>query len=267
MHVTVLLTSFNRPAMLRRAVESVMTQTYRDWDLVVLDDGSADQRAIGWIVPYLTGTPGSRLVCFRPTEEERRASVRYAELINWGAAHSEGEALTFLTDDDWFLPTRLERMVARLSAADRPPVVYGAQRLWDLDGGVRLPHDPPLRRTNGVLADAFHRVDHNSVMVRRDAFEEVGGFPTDPSLWRDADAHFWRRLTAAGHLFHPVDDTQEPTDAHLFHDDTVDMRVRHGLDPWQDVTTESRGRFEEMTRHAGSSLLPALPIPLPAEEQ
>ena len=221
MRVTVLLTVYNSGHLLQRAIDSVLTQSYTDLELLILDDGSTDPG----VARILTGVTDrrARVHTFNPTPVERAATARYATLINWGAAHSSGGYLAYLAGDDHYLPDRLRRMVELLDKGHR--VVYGPQLMTSETGG-----EIGVRHTIGVTLDAYHHVDLNSVMQTRESFELVGGWPDDPELWRDADAHMWRRLNEAGIPFVPVEG--EPTDCKCYRADSVDQRVIAGKEPW-----------------------------------
>jgi spore maturation protein CgeD len=208
--VSVLLTTYNRPHMLAEAAASVLTQTYGDYELIILDDNSGDPAQ--WdILMALRDEPRVRLYKDDVQPGERDARVRYAVLANIGLALARGEYVTYLCDDDLYLPRRLQVMTARLDEGDCQ-VVYGSQRC-ERDGRVVLE-----RPAAGVLARASMVVDHSSVMHTRAAGLAAGGWDEDPAHWRAADAVFWDRLTAAGHLFHPV---SEFTDVHRFHAGSV----------------------------------------------
>jgi glycosyltransferase involved in cell wall biosynthesis len=227
MTVSVILTTYNQAEYLGQAVRSVLEQTYEDWTLTILDDGSTDSTSD--VIEGLELWRDSRVSYERlePTLEERRATVRYASNLNRGVAQTTGEMVTFLCGDDCYMPDRLERMVEKLQNVGS--VVYGPQLMLEADGRER-----GVRPTGGVLGDAYHRVDLNSVMLTRVAFDAVGGFPdrpASPQLWRESDAWLWRKLTAEGYWFHPVDGL-EPTDAKRYLDSGVDARVIAGLEPW-----------------------------------
>ena len=229
--VTVILTIYNAAKHLPTAVSSVLGQTYQDWQLVALDDNSSDPK-VAEILDSITD-PRVRVVHLPTTETDRRRSVRYAALINQAVEQVDSPYVTFLCGDDYYLPTRLERMVAKLRAGH--DVVYGAQLIREEDGSPRLVEvscPAGVRECQGVLSDAFYRVDLNSVMLTRTAFKKAGGFPTHTAVWRDADAYFWRRLTDAGYRFYPVDNPAQPTDAKRYRAQSVDMRVRRGETPW-----------------------------------
>jgi spore maturation protein CgeD len=208
--VSVLLTTWNRPLMLTEAVNSVLAQTCQDFELIILDDNSADPEQVR-ILAALWTRPGVVIYKSAVTAEERPQRARYATLANTGLALARGEYVTYLCDDDLYLPRRLEVMAARLDEGDCQ-VVYGSQRC-ERDGALQH-----FRPALNVLTRASMVVDHSSVMHTRQAAADAGGWDESPAHWRAADAVFWDRLTAAGHLFHPV---AEVTDVHRFHSGSV----------------------------------------------
>lgn len=112
--VTVLLTTYNRAHLLKRAVESVVQQTFRDFELIILDDGSSDE----------TSDYAFRL-------SQNHDAIRYvrrphtglpAVMLNLGLAQATGEYVTWLCDDDAWKPEMLEFQVECLK---RNPEVVG----------------------------------------------------------------------------------------------------------------------------------------------
>lgn len=227
MLVSVLMTTYNQAEFVERAVRSVLDQTYQDFELLVTDDGSTDA-TVNVLARF--DDPRMWVVQQHPTPEARAQTVRYATLLNRaGELSARGRFVTFLCGDDYFMPTRLERMIAK--AREGHDVVYGPQLMLDESG-----RELGVRPAPGILDDAWHRVDLNSVLVAREAFKHVGGFddrPATPELWRQADAVLWRKLTDAGYRFVPVDG-DEPTDAKTYREQGVDARVIRGETPWTD---------------------------------
>src|ERR1035438_6349023 len=91
--VTVLLTVYRAAAFLRAAIQSVVDQTFTDFELLIMDDGSEDW-TVSQILSESTYDRRVRVEYFTPTMLERFASVRYATNINWGAEHTTGEYIT-----------------------------------------------------------------------------------------------------------------------------------------------------------------------------
>jgi glycosyltransferase involved in cell wall biosynthesis len=115
--VSVILNSYNQGHYLAEAVESVLAQTLEDIELIVLDNGSTDDSP-RLLKPY-EGHPKVRLILH---EENSSVTRRFNE----GVALARGEFVSFLYSDDFYLPTKLERQVARF--AELPSdygVVYG----------------------------------------------------------------------------------------------------------------------------------------------
>lgn len=211
--VSVLLTSYNKPQYLDQAVQSVLSQTWRDFELLILDDNSE-----GVDLDRYRSHPLCRVWVSDVRPEERFERVRYAVLANVGLQMARGEYITYLCDDDYYLPQRLARMVERLDQGCE--VVYGSQRLIHDDREIGV------RAATEVLSDAFCRVDHSSVMHGRRVALEVGGWDEDKAHWRWADGIFWRKLNAAGHDFHPI---PEVLDVHRYHDQSITSRIEGRL--------------------------------------
>jgi spore maturation protein CgeD len=221
--VSVLLTAYNRPGMLVKAIESVLAQTFTDFELIILDDNSPhpDQRQV---MAQYWDTPQVRFYKDNIQNQDRRARVRYAVLANIGLKLADGDYITYLCDDDLYLPHRLEVMVKRLDRGDCQ-VVYGSQRLrYESDGeNYNGPERGPL--ATEILDDAWWKVDHSSVMHTKVVAMEVDGWDEDPQYWKYADAAFWRRLNKVGHKFYPVG---EYTDVRLFHSNSETASERLG---------------------------------------
>src|SRR5208282_557283 len=125
--VSVILVTYNQAKYLPKAVASVRGQTFKDYEVIVMDDGTVydDDGVLDLIFQ------ADRWTCSEATDEDRRSECRYARLINEAARDATGDYLTYLSGDDWYLPDRLERMVAVLEAKPSWSVVYGAQRLYN----------------------------------------------------------------------------------------------------------------------------------------
>ena len=102
--VTVVIPTFNRLALLRQAVDSIKAQTFHDWELLVVDDGSTDQT-----VEYLQAEQDQRIDLIRSAHCGNVGAVR-----NLGVSHARGRFVAFLDSDDLWKPTKLERQITAL---------------------------------------------------------------------------------------------------------------------------------------------------------
>jgi glycosyltransferase involved in cell wall biosynthesis len=188
--VTIVLPYFEGRPFLARAVESVQAQTRSDWELIVVDDGSADpaERVIAGI-----RDPRLRLV--------RIAHGGKGRALNRGIAEARAGILAFIDQDDLMLPGRLGLQLAALDKAPHADGVYSDYERRRADG-------TPIDRFNSreaTAAEAFHLMavgrspySMQTLMVRRKACERAGGFCEDHRLAGHDDADFFVRLLLAG---------------------------------------------------------------------
>jgi len=213
--VTILLTSYNRPIMIRDAINSVLNQTYKNWELFVLDDNS-NEGTLEVIRGYLVD-PRIRFFRTNLTENHDWLQARYAVNINDTIDKINGEFTTYLTDDDYFMPRRLECMVKYFNQHPEAGVVYGRQLIMrgNANGGLRAP--------DKILNWAAGSVDHCSIMHKTSCFEKSGKWPTHNI--RCADGEFWASLNRAGYNFYPV---LEITDVHRYHHQELSSKIDRG---------------------------------------
>jgi glycosyltransferase involved in cell wall biosynthesis len=179
--VSVVIPTFNRIGFLRQAIESVLGQTFRDFELIVVDDGSNDSTPETIENEY----PEVRLV------RQSRRGVSAAR--NRGVREAGGTWIAFLDSDDSWLPRKLERQLDRLNREKGYRICY-TDEIW-IRNGVRV---NPGKRHRKFSGDLFWPslplciVSPSSVMVEKTLFEEMGGF--DESLPVCEDYDLWLRI-------------------------------------------------------------------------
>lgn len=186
--VSVIVPTRNRRVALERALDSVHGQTYRDFELIVVDDGSTDGTS-KWLE---AASPQVRLFT-------RDAHAGAAAARNFGIANARGEMIALLDDDDRWLPAYLGAQVEHLDASPDAAVSYArhvevdpAGRRATPDTRTLLPDASPLVR---VLADC--PIHTSSVAAfRRDVFERFGRF--DERLLIVHDWEWYARVVALG---------------------------------------------------------------------
>src|ERR1700722_4279819 len=125
--VSIILPTFNRADTIVRAIKSAQAQTYQDWELIVVDDGSTDNTAL------LIGGMDRRLVLIR---QENRG---FTEARNAGIRAASGNYLAFLDSDDEFLPHHLELCVGFLETFKDEQIV-STELLEDFGRGRTVNH-------------------------------------------------------------------------------------------------------------------------------
>lgn len=180
--VSVVIPTYNRPELLRRAVDSALAQERVDVQVIVIDDGSAAALAPD-------GLPAEVLVD-RTTGPGGVAAAR-----NLGAARAGATWIAFLDDDDWWAPDHLHRL---LGVADRSGAGFAYAATWNVDvasGRVALRPAPSRENLATQLLRENAIGTPSCVIVRRSLYARVGGF--DPELSVVADWDLWIRLAGA----------------------------------------------------------------------
>jgi len=215
MKVSVILTTHGKSKYLRQAIGSVIAQTFQDWELFVAIDGWIGQAAC--VMDFSEYDERIHGVECHP----QGVVNRYAYTINQTVPKTTGKYLTYLCHDDLYLPWRLEAFAYVLDRNPEAHIVYGQQQLMEeKDGITRL---TGVRDTVGVTVNAAQRIDHSSVMHRRECFEKVGGWDESAPM-RYGDAGFFTRLNSAGYAFYPI---AIPMDVHRYNDQSVTFLIDH----------------------------------------
>ncbi len=185
--VSVIIPTYNRASVLPRAIKSVLGQTFSDFELLVVDDGSDDSTAD--ILETFEGK-------LKPLFQENRG---VAAARNLGIKCSTGPFLAFLDSDDEWLPEKLARQTDLIDAAN-PDFICHTDELW-LRNGIEVPQKGIHCKQGGrFFPRALERclISPSSVMVSRILLDRVGWF--DEGLPAAEDYDLWLRVTA----FHDV---------------------------------------------------------------
>lgn len=167
--VTVVITTYNRADLLPRAVESVLAQTYTDYEVIIVDDCSSDNTQ-----DVVAGFDDPRIRSFRHERNRGASAAR-----NTGILNAKGEYVAFLDDDDELLPMNLEARVHRMdSGSCEVGLVYGwRDEVDDSTGDVRLVVRDTLE---GELFEHLLALNFVAgtldIMVRKSIALEVDGF-------------------------------------------------------------------------------------------
>ena len=188
--VSVIIPAHNAAATLADTLESLLAQTCRAWEAVIVDDGSTDGTA-GLAGSFAARDPRIRVL----TQPKRGVSAAR----NAGLEAAGCDWVQFLDADDWLRPDHLERMTQVLA---QDPSLGGVCCGWAAvaEGGVIInQHHPPAP---GDLFQVFAReclLTIHALLVRREVLRRVGGF--DPSLKTCEDWDLWQRVARTGLRF------------------------------------------------------------------
>lgn len=236
--VSVVIPAYNRAATIRTAIESVLRQTYSDFELIIVDDGSSD----GTLDAAAAVTdPRLRLVA-NPT------NTGAAGARNTGVAHARGTWVAFQDSDDEWLPLKLEKQMARL--AEKPEAIAAYCGLLTLGGLVDRPGErlrlryvpnPAQSPAEGDLRVPLLRrnmISTQTLVVRRDVFAELGGF--DQALPAEEDWDFALRLAGRG----PIALVDEPLVQQRFSPNSLTGFLDRRLKAHDMIVEKNRALFD-----------------------
>ena len=193
--VSVVMIFLDEADFLEEAVASVLAQTYSNWELLLVDDGSTDG-STRIAQSHAAADPARIRSLEHPGHQNRGMSASR----NLGIGLSHGEFVAFLDGDDVWLPQRLERSVALLRAHPEAHMVYGTTQVWhSWMGSSAIARDRVQRhgfRANRLMRPPDLLVRYlthgaalpnpGSLTVRREALMQVGGFEDSfRSLYED----------------------------------------------------------------------------------
>lgn len=180
--VSVVIPTYNRAELVQEAVDSVLAQSYRPLELIVVDDGSTDATAAAL----------ARRPALRTLRQEHTGMP--GQVRNAGARLARGDYLAFLDSDDLWLPHKLAQQMAAAQAAG--DVISHTRERWVRGGRVISQRSQRHRRRGDLFPDSLRKcvIGPSTVLLRRAVFEQAGGFREDLEIAEDYE--LWLRLTA-----------------------------------------------------------------------
>ena len=192
MTITVLMSAYNAARFLPQAIESVLGQTHRDFEFIIIDDGSTDDTLA------LTRSYAGKDSRIKIITRENRG---FAPSLNEGMQKASGEWIARIDADDVMMPNRLERQIEFLQK--HPDLVVASSLVFYIDGTDRvIGKNQSKFTTRQAVADCvaqhlpvgFH---HPAVIFRKTVIESLGGYRSAFSPAEDMD--LWNRVIDAGH--------------------------------------------------------------------
>jgi glycosyltransferase involved in cell wall biosynthesis len=190
--ISICIPAYKADRYLGETLASVGTQTFTDWELVVVEDGSHD--ATEEIVCTFARTVSQPVIFYRHEANRGLPGTR-----NTAIGKSRGEWIALIDSDDLWTPVHLERAIAcaRQTGAD---LVHTGVTMFDSETGKnqenRLPSAEATADFPRSLFTGEYPIQPSSTLLRREICQRVGGF--DPNCRYVEDREFWLRLVRAG---------------------------------------------------------------------
>lgn len=195
--VSVIIPTYNRAHLVNRAIQSVLNQTYQDFEVIVVDDCSTDNTA------EVVNSIGDERVRYVPHQVNKGASASR----NTGIGAAKGELVGFLDSDDEWLPEKLQKQVDKFdSASPNVGLIYGGYIVIDDETKKTIQRVYPEKR-GYVFEDVLKMsgpTNPLTPLVKRECFEKVGLFDEEMRFGEDWD--MWVRI-AEHYEFDFVSDT------------------------------------------------------------
>jgi glycosyltransferase involved in cell wall biosynthesis len=178
--VSVILPVYNGENYLRLAIESVLAQTFSDYELIIVDDGSVDTTAD---IVRTYETPRIRYV--------RQENTGVSGAFNHGLRLAAGRYISWLSHDDVFMPAKLEKQVNAISQSGGPSVCYTDIQMIDSEGKVflnrRVPEHGRDDALRNVLTGGFISLASYSLLYDRRCIDDVGMYSLEWRYTQDVD--------------------------------------------------------------------------------
>jgi glycosyl transferase family 2 len=182
--VSVVFSVRNGGADLPKAVESILSQTFTNFELIAINNGSTDGTR-----SYLDGIADPRVRVFH------QADAGLAAALNRGISLARGRYIARQDHDDLADPSRIAKQVAFLDANPEYALVGTWAEIWIGDRPDGRYHDHPtedeILRFDLLFNNPFV---HSSVMMRKSALDQVGVYTTDPARQPPEDYELWSRI-------------------------------------------------------------------------
>jgi glycosyltransferase involved in cell wall biosynthesis len=180
--VSVIIPTYNRARIIKEAVDSVLAQDFKHFELIVVDDGSTDNTS-DVLAPY-----GDDVSIF--FQENKGVSAAR----NRGIAEASGQFIAFLDSDDLWLPKKLATQVDFFNQTP-DALICQTEEVW-IRNGIRVNPKKRHKKPSGMIFErslALCLVSPSAVMMRRELLDSAGGFDETLPVCEDYD--LWLRIS------------------------------------------------------------------------
>ena len=189
--VSIITGIYNCAPTLDMAIQSILDQTYKNWEFILCDDGSKDE-TYEIALKYKNRFPDKFIV----VKNEKNMGLNFT--LNKCLKLATGEYVARMDGDDVSLPTRFEKEVEFLNThpeyaiVSTPMIMFDEHGDWGQTNIIEKPQ----------IVDFVHHTPffcHAACMIRRDAFLDVNGYTVDKRLLRFEDCNLWFKLYGKGY--------------------------------------------------------------------
>jgi glycosyltransferase involved in cell wall biosynthesis len=189
--VSVLMSAYNAQRYLDEAVSSILDQTFRDFEFIIIDDGSTDG-SLAILKRFEALDPRIRLIS--------RPNTGYCRALNEALSLARGKYVARMDADDICSSDRFEKQIRFLEEHPEVVVVGAAVEIIDGDGRLllRTPKPTTDEEIQNAALSGHCLIVHSLAIIRREAMQAVGGY--DESVYPSEDLDLWLRIGELGLL-------------------------------------------------------------------
>lgn len=225
--VSIIMGAYNAASTIREALDSIVAQTFMDWEFIICDDSSSDD-TLEICNAYAAAHP----VRFQVLTNER--NMKLSATLNRCLSVARGKFIARMDADDLSTPERLATQVLFLESHPEVDLVGSSMQRFDQAGlgGLVLPPEWPDRDT------LRHAVPfcHATILARREVYEQVGGYNDSPRTARAEDLELWFDFYRLGFVGVNL---REPL--YLVREDAAAIRRRSAKVRWNSFLTTVNG--------------------------
>ncbi len=192
--VSIIIPNFNHAKYISSAIDSVISQTFKNWEVIIVDNHSTD-KSDQIIEPYLCDN-------IRLLKIHNNGII--AASRNLGVLHSRGDWIAFLDADDWWMKNKLEACSKVIESANHDVIYHNVYLINKIDVILRWRRTWSRKLSEDALDDLINNGNplvNSSVVVRKTALAAIGGITEDRNCisWEDYDT--WLRLAERKYVF------------------------------------------------------------------
>ncbi|MBQ6464056.1 MAG: glycosyltransferase family 2 protein [Pseudobutyrivibrio sp.] len=209
--VSIIMGAFNAEKTISEAIDSIIDQTYDNWELIVCDDCSCDST---YSILEKYAAHDKRIVVLQNPENKRLAYT-----LNECLKVAKGKYIARMDADDISLPERLEKQVSFMEAHEEYDCVGTNRIIFDKNGehSIRYSKEYPSKRI--LLLDTPFA--HPTIMMKKSVYDALNGYTVSKETMRAEDLDLWFRFFGAGYNGYNIQES-----LYLYREDLEDLKKR-----------------------------------------
>lgn len=189
--ISIIIPTYNHAVYLRKALESVIQQTYTDWEAIIVNNYSEDNTEV---IVQSFNDERIQLVNFRN-------NGIIAASRNHAIQLAKGKFIAFLDSDDEWFPEKLENCISVMNVKSEDAVCHAERWISNNSYHRDVQYGPEARATYQSLLYDGNAISTSAVIVRKSVLQNIGGFSENPAMVTAEDYDLWLRIVKSGTNF------------------------------------------------------------------